>query len=146
MTEPSPGASRAAYDIDWELLRARAVELLDRAYAPYSRFPVGVAGLVDDGRVVAGCNVENAAYGVALCAECGMVSQLHATGGGRLVAVYCVGRDGKPLMPCGRCRQLLWENGGPECLLMTPEGVLPMTEVLPQAFGREDLDALAPPQ
>lgn len=146
MTESSPGASPAAYDIDWELLCARAVELLDRAYAPYSRFPVGVAGLVDDGRVVAGCNVENAAYGVALCAECGMVSQLHATGGGRLVAVYCVGRDGKPLMPCGRCRQLLWENGGPECLLMTPEGVLPMTEVLPQAFGREDLDALAPPQ
>jgi len=145
VTEPDPGTSPAAYDIDWEVLRARAVELLDRAYAPYSSFPVGVAGLVDDGRIVAGCNVENAAYGVGLCAECGMVSDLHATGGGRLVAVYCVGRDGQPLMPCGRCRQLLWENGGPECLLMTPEGVLPMTLVLPQAFGREDLDALAPP-
>ena len=143
MTEAEPGASPAAYDIDWEALRRRAVELMERAYAPYSSFPVGVAGLVDDGRVVAGCNVENASYGVGLCAECGMVSELHATGGGRLVAVHCVGRDGTALMPCGRCRQLLWENGGPECLLMTPEGVLPMTQVLPQAFGREDLDALA---
>jgi cytidine deaminase len=112
---------------------------MERAYAPYSRFPVGVAGLVDDGRVVAGCNVENAAYGVGLCAECGMVSELHATGGGRLTAVFCVGGDGLPLMPCGRCRQLLWENGGPECLLMTPEGVLPMSAVLPQAFGPDNL-------
>ena len=109
------------------------------AYAPYSTFPVGVAGLVDDGRVVVGCNVENAAYGVGLCAECGMVSQLHLTGGGRLVAVACVNSAGEPLMPCGRCRQLLWENGGPDCLLLTPEGVLTMAEVLPQAFGRESL-------
>jgi cytidine deaminase len=114
---------------------------MERAYAPYSDFPVGVAGLVDDGRVVAGCNVENASYGVGLCAECGMVSDLHASGGGRLVAVYCVGGNGQVLMPCGRCRQLLWENGGPECLLMTPKGSLPMTQVLPQAFGRSDLDA-----
>ena len=122
----------------------RAIEVMGRAYAPYSHFPVGVAGLVDDGRVVAGCNVENASYGVTLCAECGMVSQLHATGGGRLVAVYCVGRDGAALMPCGRCRQLLWEHGGPTCLLMTPLGVLPMTEVLPQAFGPDNLTALQP--
>jgi cytidine deaminase len=126
-------------EVDWEALRLRAVELMERAYAPYSHFPVGVAGLVDDGRVVAGCNVENAAYGVALCAECGMVSELHATGGGRLTAVYCVGADGRPLMACGRCRQLLWENGGPTCLVMTPEGVLPMSAVLPQAFGRHNL-------
>ena len=128
-------------DVDWEALRERAVELMQRAYAPYSSFPVGGAGLVDDGRVVAGCNVENAAYGVGLCAECGMVSDLHATGGGRLVAVYCVGGDGRALMPCGRCRQLLWENGGPSCLLMTPEGVLPMSAVLPQAFGPDNLHA-----
>lgn len=141
MTGAAAGASPAAYDIDWEALRRRAVELMKRAYAPYSAFRVGVAGLVDDGRVVAGCNVENASYGVGLCAECGMVSDLHATGGGRLVAVYCVGGDGQALMPCGRCRQLLWESGGPECLLMTPEGVLPMTQVLPHAFGRADLDA-----
>ena len=80
---------------------------------PYSKFPVGAAGLVDDGRVVIGCNVENAAYGVVLCAECGMVSQLHATGGGRLVALSCVDASGEPMLPCGRCRQLLWENGGP---------------------------------
>ena len=139
----APHAGSAAYDIDWDALHDRAVELMRRAYAPYSQFPVGVAGLVDDGRVVAGCNVENAGYGVALCAECGMVSDLVATGGGRLVAVYCVGANGQPLMPCGRCRQLLWEHGGPTCLLQTPKGVLPMTEVLPQAFGREDLDELA---
>ena len=132
-------AGSLGHDVDWEALRSRAVEVMERAYAPYSHFPVGVAGLVDDGRVVAGCNVENAAYGVGLCAECGMVSELHATGGGRLTAVFCVGGDGLPLMPCGRCRQLLWENGGPECLLMTPEGVLPMSAVLPQAFGPENL-------
>ena len=132
-------------DVDWDALRARAVEVMRKAYAPYSRFPVGVAGIVDDGRVVVGCNVENAAYGVALCAECGMVSELVASGGGRLVAVSCVGRDGEPLMPCGRCRQLLWEHGGPTCLLLTPEGVLPMTEVLPQAFGPDNLSIAAPP-
>ena len=126
--------------IDWDQLRAAAREVAKRAYAPYSSFPVGVAGLVDDGRIVRGCNVENAGYGVTLCAECGMVSDLIAGGGGRLVAVACVGGAGQPLMPCGRCRQLLWEHGGPECLLETPLGILPMTEVLPQAFGREDLD------
>ena len=85
---------------------------MTHAYAPYSHFPVGVAGLVDDGRIVTGCNVENASYGLGLCAECGMVSDLARTGGGRLVAVACVGGDGQPLMPCGRCRQLLWEHGG----------------------------------
>ena len=127
-------------DIDWSALQDRATELMRLAYAPYSNYPVGVAGLVDDGRVVAGCNVENAALGVTLCAECGMVSELVATGGGRLVAVACVNRLGDLIMPCGRCRQLIWEHGGGTCLLATPQGVLPMTEVLPQAFGPEDLD------
>jgi len=125
--------------IDWPALRKAAVDVMQRAYAPYSRFPVGAAGLVDDGRIVVGCNVENAAYGVGLCAECGLVSALHASGGGRLVAVACVGGDGEPLMPCGRCRQLLWENGGPECLLETARGVIPMTVVLPDAFDAKDL-------
>ena len=134
-----PGADGAT-SVDWARLRAAATEVMGRAYAPYSGFPVGVAGLVDDGRVVVGCNVENAGYGVTLCAECGMVSSLHATGGGRLVAVACVDRSGTALMPCGRCRQLLWENGGPDCLLDTPQGVLPMTAVLPQAFGATDLE------
>ncbi len=133
--------SGGAVGVDWDDLHRRAIEMMQRAYAPYSNFPVGVAGLVDDGRVVAGCNVENAAYGVALCAECGMVSDLHATGGGRLVAVYCVGGDGQALMACGRCRQLLWENGGPACLVMTPLGVVPMVQLLPQAFGRDDLES-----
>jgi cytidine deaminase len=126
--------------VDWAVLHAAAVEVMSRAYAPYSRFRVGVAGLVDDGRVVVGCNVENAAYGVALCAECGMVSSLHATGGGRLLAVACVDANGEALMPCGRCRQLLWENGGGECLVMSPNGVMRMAEVLPLAFGAEDID------
>ena len=131
-----------AASIDWEALHARAVELAARAYAPYSHYPVGVAGLVDDGRVVAGCNVENAGYGVALCAECGMISELIASGGGRLVAVSCVNSSGETIMPCGRCRQLIWEHGGATCLLQTPQGVLSMDQVLPQAFGPEDLDAV----
>ena len=126
-------------EIDWAGLRAQAIEAMRHAYAPYSDFPVGVAGLVDDGRVVVGCNVENASYGVTLCAECGMVSSLAASGGGRLVAVSCVDANGAPLMPCGRCRQLLWEHGGPDLLVDTVEGPKPMTEVLPLAFGREDL-------
>jgi cytidine deaminase len=126
-------------DIDWPRLRAAATEAMGHAYAPYSGFSVGVAGLVDDGRVVVGCNVENASYGVGLCAECGMVSQLHSSGGGRLVAVACVDRSGAALMPCGRCRQLLWENGGPTMLLDTVSGIRAMTEVLPDAFGPDDL-------
>lgn len=126
-------------DIDWAPLRARAREMIDRAYAPYSGYPVGAAALVDDGRVVAGCNVENAGYGVTLCAECGLVSDLVAGGGGRLVAFTCCDANGARIMPCGRCRQLLWEHGGAALLVDTPEGVLPMTAVLPQAFGPEDL-------
>ena len=134
-----------AASVDWDLLHAKATEAMQRAYAPYSKFPVGVAGLVDDGRIVSGCNVENAAYGVALCAECGLVSALHLSGGGRLVAVSCVNGNGDALMPCGRCRQLLWENGGPGCQVMTSKGVRTMAEVLPDAFGANDLDAFTPP-
>jgi len=126
--------------IDWDVLHAHAVGAMQHAYAPYSSFPVGVAGLVDDGRIVVGCNVENAAYGVALCAECGMVSALHATGGGRLVAVSCVDRHGDALMPCGRCRQLLWEHGGPTLQVVTTTGVKAMSEVLPDAFDAHDLE------
>jgi cytidine deaminase len=133
------GAVGGGDGIDWGVLRAAAVDVMHRAYAPYSRFPVGVAALVDDGRIVVGCNVENASYGVGLCAECGLVSALHASGGGRLVALSCVGGDGAPLMACGRCRQLLWEHGGPDLLVETPQGVLPMSELLPQAFGPDDL-------
>jgi cytidine deaminase len=124
---------------DWEDLRRRAVEIMRRAYAPYSRFPVGAAARVDDGRVVVGCNVENAAYGVGLCAECGLVSDLHATGGGRLTHAVCVNGEGEVLMPCGRCRQLLYENGGADLLLWTVSGVRRMDEVLPDAFGPDDL-------
>ncbi len=126
-------------EFDWEQLKAAAVEAMGHAYAPYSRFPVGAAAVVDDGRVVSGCNVENAAYGVALCAECGVVSQLHITGGGRLTHFVCVNGGGEVIMPCGRCRQLLYENGGPQMLLMTVSGVKTMDEVLPDAFGPDDL-------
>ena len=129
--------------VDWDALRRAATEVMGLAYAPYSGFPVGAAGLVDDGRVVAGCNVENAAYGVALCAECGMVSALVAGGGGRLVAVTCVDGHGNVLMACGRCRQLLWEHGGPDLLVETVNGVRPMSEVLPDAFGPDDLESRA---
>jgi len=128
--------------VSWEPLREAARAAMGRAYAPYSGFPVGAAGLTDDGRIVTGCNVENASYGVGLCAECGLVSALHASGGGRLVAVSVVQRDGDPVMPCGRCRQLLWEHGGPSMLLETARGVRPMSEVLPDAFGPEDLERL----
>ena len=127
-------------DIPWDLLRRRAREMTALAHAPYSDYQVGAAALVDDGRVVVGCNVENAAYGVTLCAECGLVSALHASGGGRLVAFACVDKRGLVLMPCGRCRQLLWENGGPDCLVDSPAGIVTMAEVLPQAFGVDQLD------
>ncbi|MGP3952360.1 cytidine deaminase [Streptomyces sp. 7N604] len=127
---------------DWEALRTRARDLMSRAYAPYSGFTVGAAAYVDDGRTVGGCNVENASYGVALCAECGLISELIATGGGRLTAFTCVGPDGDLLMPCGRCRQLLWEHGGPEMLVDTPSGPHPLRDLLPDAFGPEDLKRL----
>jgi cytidine deaminase len=126
-------------EVDWKALQTLATKVMTSAYAPYSDFPVGAAGLVDDGRVVVGCNVENAAYGVGLCAECGLVSSLHATGGGRLVAVTCVGARGQQLMPCGRCRQLLWEAGGAELLIDTPDGIRSMQDVLPAAFDAKDL-------
>ena len=110
-----------------------------KAYAPYSNYRVGAAALVDDGRIVAGCNVENAGYGVTLCAECGLVSELIAGGGGRLVAFTCCNAAGEVIMPCGRCRQLLSEHGGKQLLVETPEGIQTMAEVLPQAFGPDDL-------
>jgi cytidine deaminase len=126
-------------NIDWDLLRQKAQEAMRNAYAPYSNFPVGVAALVDNGRIISGCNVENASYGIGLCAECGLVSNLINSGGGRLIAVACVDRHGNALMPCGRCRQLLWEHGGAECLLDSVSGIKPMSEILPDAFGPDDL-------
>jgi len=126
-------------NIDWVLLHAEAKRIMSFAYAPYSRFPVGVAALVDDGRIISGCNVENASYGMTLCAECGLVSQLISSGGGTLKAVVCVDGNGDYLAPCGRCRQLLFEHGGSDCLLMTPEGPARMSDFLPWAFGPENL-------
>ena len=125
--------------IDWEALRVAARAVMTHAYVPYSHFPVGAAALVDDGRIIVGCNVENASYGLTLCAECALVSALHVSGGGRLVAFACVDAHGSALMPCGRCRQLLWEHGGGGLLVETVSGIRPMTEVLPDAFGPDDL-------
>jgi cytidine deaminase len=129
----APGEHPGGYD--WEPLRTRAREAMTRAYVPYSGYPVGAAALTDDGRTVTGCNVENASYGLSLCAECGLVSALHATGGGRLVRFTCVDGRGESLVPCGRCRQLLYEAGGPGLVLDTPAGDRTMAEMLPQPFG-----------
>ena len=126
-------------DIDWEALHDKAVEVARNAYAPYSGFPVGAAALVDDGRIVTGCNVENVSYGLALCAECAVVCALHSGGGGRLVALACVDGAGRVLMPCGRCRQVLMEHGGPGMLIDHADGPRPLGELLPDAFGPNDL-------
>ncbi|WP_415948104.1 cytidine deaminase [Streptomyces sp. KLOTTS4A1] len=134
-------AQAAPFDspFDWEPLRDAARDAMSRAYAPYSGYPVGAAAQASDGRVVTGCNVENASYGLGLCAECGLVSSLVAGGGGRLTHFTCVDGKGAVLVPCGRCRQLLYEFGGPELLVETPEGVLPLSAMLPQAFGPDHL-------
>jgi cytidine deaminase len=137
VTEPNEAV------FDWPALIADALAVAAHAYVPYSGYPVGAAAVADDGRVLVGCNVENAGYGVTLCAECGVVSSLHATGGGRLTHFVCVNRFGEVIMPCGRCRQLLWENGGAELQVMTVRGVRSMAEVLPDAFGPDDLDRVA---
>ncbi|MEU1042379.1 cytidine deaminase [Streptomyces sp. NPDC005551] len=136
---PGSGSGSGGSEVDWDALRETARDAMSRAYAPYSGYPVGVAALVDDGRTVSGCNVENASYGLGLCAECGLVSQLQNTGGGRLTHFTCVDGRGEILVPCGRCRQLLFEFGGPGLLLETPAGILPLSEMLPQAFGPEHL-------
>ncbi|MGW0162664.1 cytidine deaminase [Mycobacterium sp. NPDC003323] len=127
-------------EIDWKALRDKAIEVARRAYAPYSGFPVGAAAIVDDERFILGCNVENVSYGLGLCAECAVVCALHSSGGGRLIALSCVAADGAPLMPCGRCRQLLFEHGGPELLIDHPTGPKRLADLLPDAFGPDDLE------
>jgi cytidine deaminase len=133
--------SRSDHDgVDWVALKSAAIEAMKRAYAPYSDFPVGAAALVDDGRIVSGCNVENASYGVGLCAECSLVSNLVMTGGGKLVAFTCVDGNEDVLMPCGRCRQLLYEHSAPGMVLETVSGVKTIDQVLPDAFGPRQLE------
>lgn len=126
-------------EINWDELKSAAIAAMKNAYAPYSHFPVGAAALVEDGRIVSGCNVENASYGIGLCAECGLVSNLSMTGGGKLVAFYCVDGAENILMPCGRCRQLLFEHSAPGMILQTVSGLKTIEEVLPDAFGPRDL-------
>jgi len=126
--------------VDWSVLKAAAIDAMHRAYAPYSEFPVGAAALVDDGRIVSGCNVENASYGVGLCAECSLVSNLTMTGGGKLVAFTCVDGNEDVLMPCGRCRQLLYEHSAPGMVLETVSGMKTIGQVLPDAFGPRQLE------
>lgn len=135
MSTPTPRSS----EIDWADLRAEASEAAARGYAPYSRLKVGAAAIVDDGEIVTGCNVENASYGLTLCAECGLVSDLYDSGGGKLVAVSIVDGTGTQLMPCGRCRQLLLESGGPELLVDSAEGPRRLDSLLPDAFTPDEL-------
>jgi len=135
MTESTFTAAR----YNWDDLRERAVQAAQLAYCPYSHLQVGAAAVVDDGRIITGCNVENASYGLGLCAECTLVGQLRLSGGGRLVALACQSGAGELLMPCGRCRQVIYEFGGPELMVDTPQGPQPMTWVLPAAFGPEHL-------
>jgi cytidine deaminase len=137
VTEPSTGWDPAKPD--WDALRAIALMATNSAYAPYSGLQVGAAALCSDGRVIVGCNVENASYGLGVCAEATLAGQLRLTGGGRFVAVACRSGEGELLMPCGRCRQVIYEFGGPDCLVDTPHGPLPMSALLPDAFGPEQL-------
>lgn len=130
-------------NIDWDRLDAEARRMTQFSYVPYSGYPVGAAALVDDGRIVSGCNVENAGYGVALCAECGLISELVKTGSGQLVAFTCVNKDGETITPCGRCRQLLNEHAAPELVIKTPQGIKTWDEILPQAFGPKDLEEVS---
>jgi cytidine deaminase len=128
-------------DINWDALRAVAVEAMKKSYSPYSNFAVGAAAITTDGRIVSGCNIENASFGVTLCAECSLVSNLLMTGGGKLIAFTCVDANSNVLMPCGRCRQLLVEHAAPGMILETISGLKTMAEVLPDAFTREELEA-----
>ena len=127
-------------EINWEKLRLQALQASKNAYAPYSKFPVGAAAIVDDGRVVTGANVENASYGLTLCAECSLISELFSSGGGKLVAFCCVDAEGAVIMPCGRCRQLLSEHAAAGMMLETVSGIKSIEEVIPDAFGPSDLE------
>jgi cytidine deaminase len=140
MHSEDDGKSEAKSNVDWKELRRRAIEVSGHAYAPYSRFPVGAAALTEDGRILVGCNVENVSYGLGLCAECSVVCVLHSSGGGRLVALSCVDASGTLLTPCGRCRQVLLEHGGPGMLIDHPAGPRPLGDLLPDAFGPDDLE------
>ncbi|MDR1767230.1 MAG: cytidine deaminase [Propionibacteriaceae bacterium] len=126
--------------MNWTPLLEAARQAASGAYCPYSRYAVGAAALTDDGRLFTGCNVENASLGLTLCAECGLVSALHLAGGGRLAWFACVNGEGEVITPCGRCRQLLWEHGGPQLVLWTPQGEKTLADMLPQAFGPESLE------
>jgi len=142
--ESTPPAPRR---VDWPALRAAAVAAAERAYAPYSGLRVGAAGQTSDGEIVTGCNVENASYGLTLCAECGLVSRLHASGAtGPLTAVAIVAGDGEPLLPCGRCRQLLLEAGGGELLVEGAQGPVELKVLLPDAFTGTDLSQRRDPR
>lgn len=129
--------------VDWDALKAEAGKAMRKSYSPYSNFPVGAAAITTDGRLVSGCNIENASYGVTLCAECSLVSDLFAQGGGKLAYFACVDGQGNVLMPCGRCRQLLFEHAAPGMQLLTVSGVKDINQVLPDAFGPAQLEEYA---
>jgi len=128
----------------WSQLEAAAAVALSQAYAPYSKYRVGSAAMTSDGRMISGCNIENAAYGVTLCAECSMVGQLFATGGGTLEYFVCFGQleDGELelITPCGRCRQLLFEHRGADLRIKTARAIVGIDDLLPDAFGPQNLN------
>ena len=126
-------------EINWENLRIKAKEVANRAYAPYSNFPVGAAGLTDSGEIVTGCNVENASIGLTICAECGMISELHKMNAGKLIAAVASNPEGEALAPCGRCRQLLIEAGGKELIVDGPGGPKSIVDLLVDPFTVDDL-------
>lgn len=139
MAGDGAGSAATGGSPEWSALLAAASEAAARGYAPYSGYQVGAAALTEDGRTVTGCNVENASYGLGLCAECGLISHLHLGGGGRLSRFVCVSAAGAVILPCGRCRQLLHENAGDELVLLTPAGERRLGDLLPDAFGADDL-------
>ncbi|MDR5713045.1 cytidine deaminase [Nesterenkonia flava] len=145
--QPDPARSlgeqtSAAAPPDFEALTEAARDAMTRSYAPYSGYPVGAAAVTEDGRLVTGCNVENASYGLGLCAECTLVGQLQLTGGGRLAAFTCVNAAGEYITPCGRCRQLLYEFSAEILWIRTAAGVTTIDALLPEAFGPHDLEEI----
>lgn len=128
-------------DVEYENLRVLALLETDRAYAPYSKYPVGCAVLCSDGACYSGANVENASYGLTLCAECSVVSQVGARPGVKIRKIVCVDRHGEIISPCGRCRQLLSEFAEAECTIQLSDGVRSFASILPHAFGPGELDA-----
>ncbi len=120
----------------------RAVAMLDRSYSPYSKFPVGAAIECEDGTVFAGCNIENASYGLSICAERTAAFKAVSEGHTKFKRIVIAGRCEDFCWPCGACRQVLYEFGGPDMEIITLNGAREVSraalrDMLPSAFGPE---------